>query len=96
MCFLRAAPHLHLIAVSVCLSMNILCVSSHVSLYLPKCLSLAVQLPVDRGLLYAGAPGGLAVQVLSGGADGLLKMWNVASGECVNTFDEHEDKVTAP
>ncbi len=35
----------------------------------------------------------LPCQVLSTGADGLAKLWNVASGECVNTFDEHEDKV---
>lgn len=34
-------------------------------------------------------------QILSGGADGLVKLWNVASGECVNTFDQHEDKVRA-
>ena len=34
-----------------------------------------------------------AVQLLSSGADGLLKLWSVKSTECLNTFDEHEDKV---
>jgi len=35
------------------------------------------------------------MQVLSAGADGLLKLWSVRSGECVATFDEHADKVRA-
>ena len=34
-----------------------------------------------------------ALQLLSSGADGLLKLWSVKSTECLNTFDEHEDKV---
>lgn len=35
------------------------------------------------------------VQLLSSGADGLVKLWNVRSTECLNTFDGHEDKVWA-
>lgn len=30
---------------------------------------------------------------MSSGADGLLKLWSVRTTECVNTFDEHEDRV---
>lgn len=44
-------------------------------------------LPPWRGTAWA--------QIMSCGADGLLKLWSVASGECVNTLDEHEDKVRA-
>ena len=33
------------------------------------------------------------LQLLSAGGDGLLKLWNVRTTECVNTFDEHEGKV---
>jgi len=32
-------------------------------------------------------------QLLSAGADGLLKLWSVRNGECLSTFDEHEGKV---
>lgn len=35
------------------------------------------------------------MQLLSSGADGLVKLWNVRSTECLNTFDGHEDKVWA-
>jgi U3 small nucleolar RNA-associated protein 13 len=35
------------------------------------------------------------MQVLSGSADGLVRLWNVGTGECVATFDEHQDKVWA-
>ncbi len=34
-----------------------------------------------------------SLQVLSGSADGLLRLWNVRTGECVHTFDEHQDKL---
>ena len=37
----------------------------------------------------------VVVQLLSSGADGLMKLWNVRSTECLNTFDGHEDKVWA-
>ena len=37
----------------------------------------------------------VVVQLLSSGADGLMKLWNVRSTECLNTFDRHEDKVWA-
>ena len=30
---------------------------------------------------------------MSCGGDGLLKLWNVSTCECVNTFDEHEDRI---
>jgi WD40 repeat protein len=32
-------------------------------------------------------------QLLSSGADGLLKLWGVRTAECNTTFDAHEDKV---
>lgn len=32
-------------------------------------------------------------QLLSSGADGLLKLWSVRTAECTATFDAHEDKV---
>jgi U3 small nucleolar RNA-associated protein 13 len=35
----------------------------------------------------------LGLQLLSAGGDGLLKLWNVRDGECVATFDDHEDRV---
>ena len=31
--------------------------------------------------------------MLSGSADGLVRLWNVGSGESINTFDQHNDKV---
>ena len=34
-----------------------------------------------------------AVQLLSSGADGLVKLWSVRTTECLNTFDGHDDKV---
>lgn len=36
-----------------------------------------------------------AVQVVSAGADGLVKLWGVRSSECTATFDEHDGKVWA-
>jgi WD40 repeat protein len=33
--------------------------------------------------------------VLSAGADGLVKLWSLRTGECVNTFDEHTGKIWA-
>ncbi len=35
-------------------------------------------------------------QLVSTGADGLVKLWGVRSAECTATFDEHEGKVPAP
>ena len=35
------------------------------------------------------------MQMMSSGADGLVKLWTIKSGECDNTFDGHEDKVWA-
>lgn len=34
-------------------------------------------------------------QIISCGADGLVKLWTVKSNECVATYDHHEDKVWA-
>lgn len=34
-------------------------------------------------------------QLLSTGSDGLLKLWTVKTHECVQTFDEHENKAWA-
>jgi U3 small nucleolar RNA-associated protein 13 len=36
-----------------------------------------------------------AALVASAGGDGLVKVWNVASGECAATLDNHEDRVWA-
>ena len=35
------------------------------------------------------------LQILTAGADGLLKLWEVRSGECTATFEEQEGKVWA-
>lgn len=35
------------------------------------------------------------MQVVSAGADGLVKLWSVRTSECTATFDEHEGKVWA-
>lgn len=32
-------------------------------------------------------------QVLSSASDGLVKLWDVQSEECIATMDNHEDKV---
>lgn len=29
------------------------------------------------------------------GADGLLKLWSIRTGECAGTFDAHDDRVWA-
>ena len=34
-------------------------------------------------------------QLVSTGSDGLLKLWNIKSNDCVGTFDEHDNKVWA-
>ena len=34
-------------------------------------------------------------QLVSGSADGLLRLWTVRTGECEATFDRHVDKVWA-
>jgi U3 small nucleolar RNA-associated protein 13 len=33
------------------------------------------------------------LQLLSAGADGLIKIWNIHNNECVNTFDKHTEKI---
>ena len=35
------------------------------------------------------------MQIISAGADGLVKLWNTRTSECMNTFDEHEDRIWA-
>lgn len=34
-------------------------------------------------------------QLISAASDGLVKLWNISNNECVNTFDEHDDKIWA-
>lgn len=34
-------------------------------------------------------------QLMSGGADGLVKLWTIRSHECEATLDSHDDKVWA-
>ena len=34
-----------------------------------------------------------STQILSAGGDGLIKLWNVKTGECMLTLDEHDDRV---
>ena len=33
------------------------------------------------------------LQLLSCGSDGVIKLWNIKTNECVNTFDNHEDRI---
>ena len=35
------------------------------------------------------------MQIISCGADGLVKLWNIRSGECSASFEEHEGRVWA-
>ena len=34
-------------------------------------------------------------QLISSASDGLLKLWNIKTNECVGTFDKHDEKVWA-
>ena len=34
-------------------------------------------------------------QLISTASDGLVKLWSISNNECVNTFDEHDDKTWA-
>ena len=49
----------------------------------------------DIGQRYSNSITYNSMQVLSGSADGLIRLWDVRSGEVVKTFDEHEDKLWA-
>lgn len=33
------------------------------------------------------------MQLVSSGSDGLIKLWTIKTGECVNTFDNHTEKI---
>lgn len=33
------------------------------------------------------------MQLITAGGDGLLKLWNIKTSECVSTFDEHKSRV---
>jgi len=33
------------------------------------------------------------MQLVTAGADGLLKLWNILTGECVATFDDHDGRI---
>jgi U3 small nucleolar RNA-associated protein 13 len=35
----------------------------------------------------------LGMQIVSAGADGLVKIWNIRDKECVSTLDNHDDRV---
>ncbi len=35
------------------------------------------------------------LQLLSAGADGLIKLWTIKTNECVDTYEAHSDKVWA-
>ena len=37
----------------------------------------------------------LGQQMLSVASDGLLKIWNIKTRQCVETYDEHEDRIWA-
>ena len=32
-------------------------------------------------------------QLISSGSDGLVKLWSIKNTECMNTFDNHTEKV---
>ena len=34
-------------------------------------------------------------QLISSASDGLIKLWNIKTSECVGTFDKHDDKAWA-
>jgi U3 small nucleolar RNA-associated protein 13 len=34
-------------------------------------------------------------EIVSAGADGLVKLWNYKKNLCLNTFDKHEGKIWA-
>lgn len=34
-------------------------------------------------------------QAISAGADGLVKVWSIKTAECINTLDNHEDRIWA-
>ena len=35
------------------------------------------------------------LELLSAGGDGLIKLWNISKGTCVNTFEKHEGIIWA-
>ena len=35
------------------------------------------------------------MQLLTAGADGLLKLWSIKTSECIGTFDNHDGRVWA-
>lgn len=35
------------------------------------------------------------MQLVTAGADGLLKLWNIKSSECTATFDDHDGRIWA-
>lgn len=64
----------------------------------PLPISLRIRCPIPQGhtasvLSVAFVSAG--TQLVSGGADGLLKVWTVRSDECEATLDAHTDKVWA-
>jgi U3 small nucleolar RNA-associated protein 13 len=64
----------------------------------PKNLRLASTLaPASSPATSALSPPSLKRQRSSchQGADGLLKLWSLRTGECANTFDGHDDRAWA-
>jgi U3 small nucleolar RNA-associated protein 13 len=35
------------------------------------------------------------MQLVTAGADGLLKLWNIKTSECTATFDDHDGRIWA-
>lgn len=64
-------------------------------MYVQRCSNLLCAPLQHRPLISHSATCITHVQVLSAGADGLVKLWGVRTSECLATFDEHEAKVWA-
>lgn len=61
------------------------------------CIAWSQRTRVHMNILVGNAcdARGAHAQMVSTGADGLVKLWGVRSAECTATFDEHEGKVRA-
>jgi hypothetical protein len=57
--------------------------------------SHSTELPTCPSYSSSTLPSSTPLQVISAGSDGLVKLWNIRTSECISTFDEHEDKVWA-
>ncbi len=59
------------------------------------CIRVAITFPLESWQLNIAPALTRYLQVLSSGADGLVKLWSCRTGECANTFDEHAGKIWA-